>query len=158
MPASLGTATPRPTGPKPLFYGWDNPESSWLRTHPATAERIHRLLKLAPAASASPPWLAFPAVVGQRWNDLRFCGGPDHPAAALALWRLVALTSAPSVATVPPILKILYERRVTSRLSALPRGQPRIATRSTAYQRHGWPNSLVVANAITRYSLPGRWN
>ncbi len=58
MPASLGTATPRPTGPKPLFYGWDNPESSWLRTHPATAERIHRLLKLAPAASASPPWLA----------------------------------------------------------------------------------------------------
>lgn len=31
-----------------LLPGWGNPEPSWLRTHPATAERIERLLELAP--------------------------------------------------------------------------------------------------------------
>jgi heat shock protein HtpX len=30
-----------------LFPGWGNPEPSWLRTHPATTERIARLLELA---------------------------------------------------------------------------------------------------------------
>lgn len=29
-----------------LFPGWGNPEPSWLRTHPATEERVHRLLSL----------------------------------------------------------------------------------------------------------------
>ncbi len=31
-----------------LLPGWGNPEPSWLRTHPATAERIRRLQELAP--------------------------------------------------------------------------------------------------------------
>ena len=38
-----------------LLPGWGNPEPSWLRTHPATAERIERLLELAPPP-AMPPW------------------------------------------------------------------------------------------------------
>ncbi|MBE01803.1 zinc metalloprotease HtpX [uncultured Marinobacter sp.] len=33
-----------------LLPGWGNPEPSWLRTHPATSERIRRLLALTPAA------------------------------------------------------------------------------------------------------------
>lgn len=41
-----------------LLPGWGNPEPSWLRTHPATAERVRRLLELAPATPASVPWLA----------------------------------------------------------------------------------------------------
>jgi heat shock protein HtpX len=35
-----------------LLPGWGNPEPSWLRTHPATAERVRRLLELAPATRA----------------------------------------------------------------------------------------------------------
>lgn len=31
-----------------IMPGWGNPEPSWLRTHPATSERIARLLKLVP--------------------------------------------------------------------------------------------------------------
>lgn len=31
-----------------LMPGWGNPEPSWLRTHPATSERIARLLELVP--------------------------------------------------------------------------------------------------------------
>ena len=39
-----------------LWPGRGNPEPSWLRTHPATQERISRLLTLAPGpASALPP-------------------------------------------------------------------------------------------------------
>jgi heat shock protein HtpX len=30
-----------------LFPGWGSPEPSWLRTHPATEERVRRLLELA---------------------------------------------------------------------------------------------------------------
>ena len=37
-----------------LLPGWGNPEPSWLRTHPATAERIERLLELAPPPSMPP--------------------------------------------------------------------------------------------------------
>ncbi|HCG2921736.1 TPA: M48 family metalloprotease [Klebsiella pneumoniae] len=40
-----------------LLPGWGNPEPSWLRTHPATAERIERLLELAPPP-AMPPFLS----------------------------------------------------------------------------------------------------
>lgn len=36
-----------------LLPGWGNPEPSWLRTHPATADRIARLLALAPEPSLS---------------------------------------------------------------------------------------------------------
>lgn len=36
-----------------LLPGWGNPQPSWLRTHPATEERIRRLLELSP--SAEPP-------------------------------------------------------------------------------------------------------
>lgn len=34
-----------------LMPGWGDPESSWLRAHPATAQRIERLLALAPQSS-----------------------------------------------------------------------------------------------------------
>lgn len=37
-----------------LLPGWGNPEPSWLRTHPATAERIERLLDLAPPPAMPP--------------------------------------------------------------------------------------------------------
>jgi heat shock protein HtpX len=37
-----------------LLPGWGNPEPSWLRTHPATAERIQRLLELGSAARMPP--------------------------------------------------------------------------------------------------------
>ncbi len=37
-----------------LLPGWGNPEPSWLRTHPATAERIERLLELAPPPAMPP--------------------------------------------------------------------------------------------------------
>lgn len=37
-----------------LLPGWGNPEPSWLRTHPATAERIERLLELAPLPAMPP--------------------------------------------------------------------------------------------------------
>ncbi|MFZ5557068.1 MAG: zinc metalloprotease HtpX [Pseudomonadota bacterium] len=37
-----------------LLPGWGNPEPSWLRTHPATEERIRRLLSLA--RSSASPW------------------------------------------------------------------------------------------------------
>ncbi len=39
-----------------LLPGWGNPEPSWLRTHPATAERIRRLLELAPTSPALSRW------------------------------------------------------------------------------------------------------
>ncbi len=38
-----------------LLPGWGNPEPSWLRTHPATAERVQRLQALR---RAEPPWWA----------------------------------------------------------------------------------------------------
>ena len=37
-----------------LLPGWGNPEPSWLRTHPATAERIERLPELAPPPAMPP--------------------------------------------------------------------------------------------------------
>ncbi len=46
-----------------LFPGWGHPEPSWLRTHPPTAERIARLLELAPRPSMAlrpPSTLFFP--------------------------------------------------------------------------------------------------
>ena len=38
-----------------LWPGWGNPEPSWLRTHPATQERISRLLTLAPGPASALP-------------------------------------------------------------------------------------------------------
>lgn len=37
-----------------LLPGWGNPEPAWLRTHPATAERIERLLEVAPPPAMPP--------------------------------------------------------------------------------------------------------
>jgi heat shock protein HtpX len=37
-----------------LLPGWGNPEPSWLRTHPATAERIQRLRELAESMTPQP--------------------------------------------------------------------------------------------------------
>ena len=41
-----------------LLPGWGNPEPSWLRTHPATHERIARLAELAAHPPSLPPWQA----------------------------------------------------------------------------------------------------
>lgn len=38
-----------------ILPGWGNPEPSWLRTHPATEERIRRLLTLRPRHSGQWP-------------------------------------------------------------------------------------------------------
>jgi heat shock protein HtpX len=38
-----------------LLPGWGNPEPSWLRTHPATEDRIARLMALAPQPSQALP-------------------------------------------------------------------------------------------------------
>lgn len=46
--------TPRSAYRAWLLPGWGNPEPSWLRTHPATAERIERLLELAPPPAMPP--------------------------------------------------------------------------------------------------------
>ncbi|WP_151831067.1 M48 family metalloprotease [Acinetobacter ursingii] len=37
-----------------LLPGWGNPEPSWLRTHPATTERIQRLRELADSMAPQP--------------------------------------------------------------------------------------------------------
>ncbi len=39
-----------------LWPGWGNPKPSWLRTHPATQERIARLLTLAPGPATALPF------------------------------------------------------------------------------------------------------
>jgi heat shock protein HtpX len=49
---SSGSAAP---GAAWLWPGWGNPEPSWLRTHPATQERISRLLTLAPGPASALP-------------------------------------------------------------------------------------------------------
>jgi heat shock protein HtpX len=41
-----------------LLPGWGNPDPSWLRTHPATHERIARLVELAAREPILPPWPA----------------------------------------------------------------------------------------------------
>jgi heat shock protein HtpX len=57
-----------------LLPGWGNPEPSWLRTHPATAERIERLPELgaqiAPTPLHTPRFLLEPAVSPRppRWR------------------------------------------------------------------------------------------
>ncbi|TCW31558.1 zinc metalloprotease HtpX [Gulbenkiania mobilis] len=43
-----------------LLPGWGNPEPSWLRTHPPTAERVARLLAFAPQPSLAPLFPADP--------------------------------------------------------------------------------------------------
>ncbi len=37
-----------------VLPGWGNPEPSWLRTHPATSERIARLMQMLPVPEARP--------------------------------------------------------------------------------------------------------
>lgn len=39
-----------------LLPGWGNPDPSWLRTHPATEERIRRLVELASVSEDAFPW------------------------------------------------------------------------------------------------------
>ncbi|MCX8086165.1 MAG: zinc metalloprotease HtpX [Rhodocyclaceae bacterium] len=56
-----------------LFPGWGNPEPSWLRTHPATEDRIARLMELAQSAPPDYPSLPFaklslPAAAAPRWR------------------------------------------------------------------------------------------
>jgi heat shock protein HtpX len=59
-----------------LLPGWGNPEPSWLRTHPATAERIRRLRTLASSPARPGLWppettavgsIARPTVRAPRW-------------------------------------------------------------------------------------------
>jgi heat shock protein HtpX len=60
-----------------LLPGWGNPEPSWLRTHPATEERIRRLLALdLPAPADSGPLPAFtPAAANVRRVPRWYPGG-----------------------------------------------------------------------------------
>lgn len=60
-----------------LLPGWGNPEPSWLRTHPATEERIRRLLALdLPAPTDSWPLPAFtPAAENVRRSPRWYPGG-----------------------------------------------------------------------------------
>lgn len=60
-----------------LLPGWGNPEPSWLRTHPATEERIRRLRAMQPAPRPAwdivAPWPsggvgAFPVRSAPRWR------------------------------------------------------------------------------------------
>ncbi len=53
-----------------LMPGWGNPEPSWLRTHPATEERIRRLLELVPE-SVPPRWQDFSAVRPEVFGRIR---------------------------------------------------------------------------------------
>ncbi|MDW8324791.1 MAG: zinc metalloprotease HtpX [Burkholderiales bacterium] len=61
-----------------LMPGWGNPEPSWLRTHPATEERVRRLLAMAAESSPQPYW-------SWAWSGL------DRPALAhlRPRWRLL---------------------------------------------------------------------
>lgn len=62
-----------------LLPGWGNPEPSWLRTHPATEERILRLREMQPA-TAYAPWQA-----ALRWPP----GGDDgFRVPSAPRWRL----------------------------------------------------------------------
>lgn len=61
-----------------LLPGWGNPEPSWLRTHPATEERIARLQALAQAA-VLPQWPSAPAVARHPLPPPRWRAG--------GLWR-----------------------------------------------------------------------
>lgn len=47
-----------------LLPGWSNPEPSWLRTHPATVERIRRLRALASSSVRPGLWLPETPAVG----------------------------------------------------------------------------------------------
>jgi heat shock protein HtpX len=57
-----------------LMPGWGNPEPSWLRTHPATEERIARLRALdAHAQGGEAPWQRPQALDRRpRWHPLGF--------------------------------------------------------------------------------------
>lgn len=63
-----------------LFPGWGNPEPSWLRTHPATEERIRRLLALR--ASTSNQWsdqsISYTAHSPKRSSPRWYPGGLWH--------------------------------------------------------------------------------
>ncbi|WP_300454394.1 zinc metalloprotease HtpX [Accumulibacter sp.] len=48
-----------------LLPGWGNPEPSWLRTHPATEERISRLLSLSDARVGWLSWQEAPPFTSQ---------------------------------------------------------------------------------------------
>lgn len=61
-----------------LLPGWGNPEPSWLRTHPATEERVRRLLEMS-GARPTELWLSHPS--GQAY-------GHPPPPHATARWRL----------------------------------------------------------------------
>lgn len=52
-----------------LLPGWGNPEPSWLRTHPPTAERIRRLQALVPAAPSH--WLNYAPLLGYSVTPVR---------------------------------------------------------------------------------------
>ena len=62
-----------------LMPGWGNPEPSWLRTHPATEERVRRLLAMSEGQdrALSPPLETF-------WKGAR----DPRPIPASPRWRL----------------------------------------------------------------------
>lgn len=62
-----------------LLPGWGNPEPSWLRTHPATEERLDRLLALS--ARGEPP---------HAWHEAPHWNLPDDfpPSRVAPRWRI----------------------------------------------------------------------
>lgn len=64
-----------------LLPGWGNPEPSWLRTHPPTAERIRRLLALEVPRRAD-EWTALPEFAERRATPYR--ASRWHP---FGIWR-----------------------------------------------------------------------
>lgn len=56
-----------------MFPGWGNPQPSWLRTHPATEDRIKRLLSLRPNSAI-------------RWSDQPLSYTPHERVRSLPRW------------------------------------------------------------------------
>lgn len=52
-----------------LLPGWGNPEPSWLRTHPATHDRVRRLMQMPPLAAAVPAPGGIWHAEGWRWPE-----------------------------------------------------------------------------------------
>jgi len=63
-----------------LLPGWGNPDPSWLRTHPATEERIRRLLSVQSASQDAIAWVA-----SRRWDSGDMFATPVRSAPR---WRL----------------------------------------------------------------------
>ncbi len=67
-----------------LWPGWGNPEPSWLRTHPATQDRISRLLTLGAWTSNSLAVSRAPFLAGIRCDAAPAALAPERAMALIA--------------------------------------------------------------------------